>query len=105
MLERRGAIIRIDDMAGLLVEESNPLGKLSGVGYSSAEEDLMYTIRKEDNGLLPDHASLLLPHVVDLIKNNPTQLSCHFRTTTRRQKIERLMERSTQGNLVFEYQI
>lgn len=71
VLQWSGSIICVDDVAGLLVQEDDPFGELSGIGNGGAEKDLAHAVRQEDDRLLPDDTTLLFAHVVDLIKDYP----------------------------------
>ena len=69
----------IDDMARLMMQVGDPLGKLSGVGDSGGQKDVVHVVRQQDDGLLPHHASLLVSHVMDLVKYYPSNLEiCLF---------------------------
>ncbi len=66
-------------MAGMLVQENHPLSKLTGVGDGGTEKDLTNTVGKKDYRFLPDDASFLLTHVVNLIEDDPTQFTRDLR--------------------------
>lgn len=81
VLQRCRSVVSVDAMARWLsMEIDDPFGELSGVGDGGGEKDLTDTVRQEDNRLLPHDTSFLLSHIVDFIKDNPTQLSGHLRT-------------------------
>ena len=52
----------------------DPLGKLAGVRDGVGQEDVVDVVGQQDDGLLPDDAALLVPHVVDLVKDDPADL-------------------------------
>jgi hypothetical protein len=53
---------------------SNPFGKLSRVGNCRGQKHIVHVVRQQDDRLLPHHAALLVPHVVDLVEDNPAHL-------------------------------
>ena len=56
----------------------NPLGELSRVGDRGREEDVVNVVRQQNDRLLPDDSSFLVPHVVDLVEDDPTNLASDF---------------------------
>ena len=62
----------------LLVKMRNPLGELSRVGDRGREEDVVNVVRQQNDRLLPDDSSFLVPHVVDLVEDDPTNLASDF---------------------------
>lgn len=50
------------------VPYTNPFGVLFSIRYGRRQEHKMNGIRKQDDRFLPDHPSLLVSHVVNLIK-------------------------------------
>ena len=56
----------------------DPLGKLSRVGYSGGQEDVVHVVRQQDDGLLPHHAPLLVSHVMDLVEYHPANLNINI---------------------------
>ena len=59
----------------------DPFGKLSGVGDGGGQEDVVDIVRKQDDGLLPDDAALLVSHVVDLVEDDPADLAGDLRSS------------------------
>lgn len=53
----------------------DPLCELSGVWDGGGQEDVVDVVRQQDDGLLPHDASLLVAHVVDLVEDDPADLS------------------------------
>lgn len=58
VLERGRAVVGVDDVARLLVDRADPLGKLHGVGDGRRQEDVADLVRQEDDRLLPHDAAL-----------------------------------------------
>ena len=60
---------------------TDPLRKLSRVRYGGWQEHIVDIVRKKNYRLFPHHASLLVSHVVDLVKYNPAHFSHDLWTT------------------------
>lgn len=60
VLEGRRAVVGVDDVAGLLVDRADPLGKLHRVRDGGREEDVVDLVRQEDDRLLPDDTALCI---------------------------------------------
>lgn len=56
----------------------DPLSELSGVWDGGWEKNIVDIVRQQDDRLLPDDAALLVPHVVDLVEDDPTDLARNF---------------------------
>jgi hypothetical protein len=70
------------------VSSRNPLGKLAGIRDGGRQEGKACALRCQDDALLPHHASLLIPQVVNLVVHNQRRLSpydtiSHFPPGTR----------------------
>lgn len=57
VLERRWAVVGIDDVAGLVVDGRDPGRETEGVRDRGREEDEADRMRQENDRLFPDHAS------------------------------------------------
>ena len=58
-----------------MVEMGDPLRELPRVGDRGGQEDVVHVVREQDDRLLPHHAALLVPHVVDLVEDDPADLA------------------------------
>ena len=58
VLERHGSVLSVDDVAWLLVEETNPFCELTCVGNSGRQEDVVDVVWQENDGLFPDDTAL-----------------------------------------------
>lgn len=75
MFQRHRSIVCIDNIAWLFPQLRYPGSKLARVAYRCRQEDVFNVSRQHDDSLLPDHPSLLVPHVVNLVKNDPLNFS------------------------------
>ena len=75
MLERRWSEVCVDHRAWLVLDLNNPLAKLSSIRDCRRQEHILDSTGQHDNGLLPDHASLFVAHVVDLVEDDPSHFS------------------------------
>lgn len=57
VLERCWSIVRVDHMAGLVVQPANPFRELSSIWDGCRQEDVVDIVGQQDDRLLPDHAS------------------------------------------------
>jgi hypothetical protein len=71
----------VNDITGLPVEMCDPLGKLNSIWNCGREEDVVGLLWEKDDGLFPNNPTLLVPHVMDLIENDPTHFTHDFRTS------------------------
>ena len=55
----------------------NPLSKLACVGDGGGEECKAHGLWHQHNALLPHHAPLLVPDIVDLVVHYQARLPCH----------------------------
>ena len=62
-------------MAWLVMQMSDPFGKLTRVRDGGRQEDVVHVVGQQNDRLLPHHAPLLVPHVVDLVKDDPAHLA------------------------------
>jgi len=60
---------------------SHPVGEVHIVRYSSTEHDQANMLRKHNNGLLPYNSSLSIVYVMNLIEDDPLDISYHFSTS------------------------
>lgn len=74
VLQRHGAEVGVDHVAGLALDPADPLGEVARVGDGGREEDVADARRAEDHGLFPDDASLAVAHVVHLVEDDPGDL-------------------------------
>lgn len=81
MLKGSGPEIGVDHVARLLVQMGHPFGELSRVRYGSRKEDKMDVVRQQDERLLPNDATFLVSHIVDLVEDHPAHFTHYFRTT------------------------
>ena len=95
MLQGRGTVVGVDDVARLLVDLADPLCKLSCVRDRGREEDVVNRLWQHDDALLPNDTTLynypiqwlfyrnqqpkkkgtFVAHVVDFVKHDPSNLS------------------------------
>uniref|UniRef100_A0A6B0VAB1 Uncharacterized protein n=1 Tax=Ixodes ricinus TaxID=34613 RepID=A0A6B0VAB1_IXORI len=74
VLERDRPVFRVHDVTGLLVQVADPLSELLGVGNGGREEHITHIVRQQDDRLFPHHASLFVPHVMNLVEDDPPDL-------------------------------
>lgn len=75
MLQRHRPVVRIHHVTGLLPELRDPGRELARVTDRGRQEDVSHVSRQHNDGFLPDHSSLLVPHVVHLIEYDPFYFS------------------------------
>eukprot|EP00982_Pelagococcus_subviridis_P016417 31477-Pelagococcus_subviridis.AAC.9 len=75
VLQRRGPVVRVHDVARVVVQSSDPLRELKRVGQRGGEKDHLASLRRVNDALLPHDASLFIPHVVHLVEDDPLDLS------------------------------
>jgi hypothetical protein len=105
MLKRRWSEIGIHNVTRLIVKLGDPLGELHTVGNGGRKEDVANGMGQQDDGFLPHDSSVcvdrslvlvslikvgswtreltLVTHVMDLIKDDPSNLSHDFRTSVK----------------------
>lgn len=105
MLKRRWSEIGIHNVTRLIVKLGDPLGELHTVGNGGRKEDVANGMGQQDDGFLPHDSSVcvdrslvlvslikvgswtreltLVTHVMDLIKDDPSNLSHNFRTSVK----------------------
>mmetsp|Transcript_8957 Transcript_8957/g.23121 ORF Transcript_8957/g.23121 Transcript_8957/m.23121 type:complete len:409 (-) Transcript_8957:529-1755(-) len=80
VLERDWSLLRVDDVAGLVLYSADPLRELARVRDRGGEEDQAHRVRQQDNGLLPDDTAVTISHVVHLVKHYPSHLTANLRS-------------------------
>ena len=78
VLQRGGAVIGVDHVAGGAVAGGHPAGKLGRVGERRGEEGHARAARRQRDALLPHHAPLRIAEVVDLVKHQQRRLGHHI---------------------------
>jgi len=80
MLQRSGAVLGVDHMAWLMLDAANPFGKFGGIRDCGWKEHEPHIGTEEDECLLPHNSPLSITHVMDLIEDNPGNLSYDLRS-------------------------
>ena len=75
MLKRSRPEVGINDVTRLLVGFAYPFSELHRIRDGCGQEHIADGIRKKNDCFLPDNASFLISHVVNFIKNNPSNLT------------------------------
>ena len=58
MLEGRGAVVSVHDVAGLLVDAADPVGELPRIWDGGRQENMLHGFRQHDQTFLPHNTTL-----------------------------------------------
>jgi hypothetical protein len=75
VLERNGPLVGGGDVDALALGAADPVGELDGVGGGGREEDHIDVVREHDDDLFPDHAPLTVIYIMNLVKDDPLDVS------------------------------
>jgi len=78
VLQGSGPEVSVHHIARLLLDLDDPLTELARVWNCRRQERVLDNSGQQDDGLFPDHTSLLVAHVMNFVKNNPRHFSRHL---------------------------
>lgn len=59
VLQRHRSVVSVDDVTRLVVQVTDPLAELSGVGDCGRQEHVVYIVWQQDQRFFPYHSSFL----------------------------------------------
>lgn len=75
MLKGDRSIVSVDHIARLFAKFGDPHCELSRVTDGCREEHVLDVAWEHDNGLFPNHSAFFITHVVNLVKDDPLDLT------------------------------
>ncbi len=81
MLQGHGSVKSLHDINQSPLSPSYPVGELHVIGDSGAKHDDTNVLWQHDDGLFPDHTSLLIVDVMHFVKNHPFDVTNHLSPT------------------------
>lgn len=71
VLQRCWPEVGVYDVTRLLMRFAYPLCELHRIRDGRGQEDVAHRVWQKDDGLLPDHTTFLVSHVVNLVEDDP----------------------------------
>lgn len=79
VLQGHGPVEGLHDIDYPVLGPADPVGEVHVVGHGGTQHDDADVLGQHDDGLLPDHASLLVVDVVHLVEDHPLDVPDHLR--------------------------